>query len=77
MIVDDRSGKLSGNDDEMDNLGLGGVFALFRRVSLSALEAAADGVDLFAARVAAFDSAMQSAHEHALLKADLVQHINR
>ena len=65
MFVDDRSEKLNYNDDEMENVGVGGAFALFGSVTLSTLEVAADGVDLFAARVAAFDSAMPSPHEHA------------
>ena len=35
-----------------------------------------DNVDLFSARVAAFESNMQSTYEHAKLKEDLVQHVN-
>ena len=49
---------------------------LFGRRQITAEEAIADGVDLFAARVAAFDTSMQSSYEHYLLKKDLVEHLN-
>ena len=73
MIVEDRFGSIDGLgvDNEM-----AGLFALFGRVQISAAEAMTDGVNLFAARVAALDDAMQSNHESLLLKQDLVEHVN-
>ena len=80
MIVEDKFGSLqvqeaNDNDAANDAPQVGDSFDLFGRHQVSPAEALADGVDLFAARVAAFDSAMQSNYEHILLK-DLVAHIN-
>ena len=50
--------------------------ALFGRKQVTAEQAAIDGVDVFAARAAAFSTAMQSSTLHYDLKADLVAHIN-
>ena len=74
MIVNDRYGSLV-VDNTADVATVAGSFALFGRRQVSLAEAIADGVDLFAARVSAFDNAMQSCYEHILLKQDLVEHI--
>ena len=72
MIVEVRSGSLAplGEEEETDV-----NFPLFGRQQISNVEAALDGVDLFAARVAAFDSGMQGRALHMDLKMDLVEHI--
>ena len=75
MIVEERSGKLV-DDDECLDIPASGSFPLFGFEEVTGAMAACDGVDLFAARVAAFDSKMQSSHQHCLLKRDLVQRIN-
>ena len=77
MIVEDRYGSLTVEDAVDDLVGLGVNFALFGCPQVSALEASSDDVNLFAARVGAFDAAMQSCYEHALLQDDLVKHINQ
>ena len=73
MVIVERKGDLSSQPEE----ALGPSFALFGRQQISQEEAAADGIDLFAARVAAFEAAMESSYEHLLLKRDLVEHINK
>ena len=76
MIVDDRFGTLLVVDAGEEPTVVGGRLALFGRTQISASQALADGIDLFAVRVAAFNSSMQSSYEHILLKKDLVEHIN-
>ena len=49
---------------------------LFGKAQLTADQVAQEGVDLFAARAAAFNNAMRSSALHFDLKADLVEHIN-
>ena len=80
MIVEDRFGSLLvlGVDNSEEQLRREGEqFALFGQRQISALDATRDGVDLFAARVAAFDTHMMNSYEHFLLKADLVAHVNK
>ena len=72
MITEERQGRLVPEDEIDENHP---VLALFGRPIITAEEAAQDGVDLFAARVAAFDTAMQSSTDHFELKSDLVEHI--
>ena len=74
MITVERFGDV-GNETSDDNIDGSGI-ALFGRQPIAEADAAADGVDLFAARVSACDTAIQSPHEHFLLKRDLVIHIN-
>ena len=62
-------------DVEDENTGNGGL-ALFGRRQVTAEEADTEGIELFAARVAAFETAMQSSYEHFLLKNDRIKHIN-
>ena len=79
MIINFRFGKLrvvEGTEEAEALAGMGQAFALFGRQQINHLDAIRDGVDLFAARVAAFDAAMQSCYKHLLLKQDLVEHIN-
>ena len=72
MIVEARAGDFGDVDDTQITNG----FPLFGRPQITAAIAALDGVDLFAARMDAFDSMMQSTTEHYKLKNDLVEHIN-
>lgn len=74
VIVDDRSGTLEVADAEDDPVTIGSNFALFGRPQVSQQAATQDGVDVFAARVGAFDAAVQSTFEHLKLKQDLVEH---
>jgi hypothetical protein len=76
MIVVDRFGPLTGNVDIDIVEASSNKFPLFGKNPINAQEAANDGVDLFAARVAAFDQRMRSSYEHFLLKKDLVEHTN-
>ena len=77
MIVVYRHGDLGhpGTTEEDNDDQMGG-FALFGREEVTEAEAFADGIDLFAARMAAFDMCMQSPTEHHILRNDLVEHIN-
>ena len=65
MTVVYRHGDLGhpGTTEEDDDDQLGG-FTLFGREEVTDVEAFADGLDLFAARMAAFDMSMQSPMEH-------------
>jgi hypothetical protein len=76
MIVVERYGPLTGNVDLDIPETSSNEFSLFGKNQITAQEAANDGVDLFGARVAAFDRSMRSSYEHFLLKKDLVEHIN-
>ena len=62
---------------EFDNEDQLGGFALFGRQPVTAAQAQADGVDLFAARMGAFDMRMQSAAESFRLRNNLVEHLNK
>ena len=72
MIVEAKAGAIG--EDEDDTIDRS--FPLFGHEEISAALAALGGVDLFAARVDAFDTRMQSGHEHFKLKQDLVEHIH-
>jgi Plant transposon protein len=72
MVVDERSGTLQ-LDETVTNLP-NGPFALFGRRELTNSDVVLEGIDLFAARVAAFDIRLESSVEHYKLKHDLVEH---
>lgn len=55
----------------------GANLCLFGRSQVTAAQAAAEGVDLFAARSANLNNRMQSTYEHFKLKHDLVAHIDK
>ena len=75
MIVEARAGNLGADYEDLDiNTS---TFPLFGRPQITAAIAQMDGVNLFAARMDAFDSMMQSVTEHYKLKYDLVEHINQ
>jgi Plant transposon protein len=77
MITEARSGRLT--DEEQYAIAGGyvhGVFPLFGRHQVTAEEANSEGIDLWAARVTGFETAMESSYEHDLLKNDLVEHIS-
>ena len=77
MITEARSGRLT--DEEQHAVAGGfvpGVFPLFGRHQVTAEEANNEGIDLWAARVTGFESAIESSYEHDLLKHDLVEHIS-
>ncbi len=74
MMVEENTGGLG--EEEVVPANTGGRFALFGRQQITEELALEDGVDLFAAGSAAFDTRMQSITEHFLLKTDLVQHID-
>jgi hypothetical protein len=78
VIVVHRCGDVGDSEaTEEDNDDQKGGFALFGRDQVAAAEAHTDGVDLFAARMSAFDMRMQSQTEHFCLRNDLVEHISR
>ena len=74
MTVVERFGT-TGDETADENLE-GSRVCLSGRNPTNAADATADGIDLFAARVAAFENAMQSDNEHFPLKRDLVEHMN-
>jgi Plant transposon protein len=76
MVVEARFGKVTDDLEEMELDNVGATFPLFGYPQVSEEEAAADGCDLWAARVAQFGTHMESSYEHLLLKKDLVEHIN-
>ena len=59
MIVDEREGAIGDPDDNVTK-----SFPLFGHIKISPALAALEGVDLFAARMDAFDSMLQSVVEH-------------
>jgi hypothetical protein len=74
MVTEVRAGKLTAEEEDAAVANSG--FTLFGRQQVTQEEAAAEGCDLWAARVAQFGTAMESSYEHTLLKNDLVEHIN-
>jgi Plant transposon protein len=72
MITEERLGVV--DSDYQDTVG--GGFALFGRAQITEYEAYLEGLDIFAARLSAFNLAMESSTEHFNLKRDLVEHIN-
>ena len=75
MTVEDREGKLQDTDEDFEQL-IGKQYPLFGNPQVTAGLAALQGVDLFAARLAAFDNSMHDSSKHFRLKQDLVEHIN-
>ena len=76
MTVEARMGSLTNADYEPeaeDQVEIN--FPLFGRSRITQLQAALDGVDLFAARMGAFSDSMESSVAHFALKKDLVEHI--
>ena len=71
MIVEARNGKLS----EEEAREAAPMHSLVGREAISAEVAALKGIDLWAARVAAFDSAMRSIFNPFQLKQDLIEYI--
>lgn len=76
MITESRAGRLTEEEHAAVTVGNQGVFPLFGRHQVTAEEAIAEGIELWAARVSGFETAMESSYEHELLKNDLVEHIN-
>ena len=72
IVVEDRCslGEIEPADDDANR-----PFPLFGQQQITAAEAAADGVDLFAARAGKFGVLMESSYLHYQLKQDLVEHI--
>lgn len=73
MIVEHRAGSLE--EDIVDGAPAPS-FPLFGRRQITQQEAVNDGIDIWAARVSAMSTAMESSYEHGMLKKDLVEHIN-
>ena len=73
MTVEDRHGDLSQEADAVRKK----VFPLFGHEAVSPAVAVMEGISLFAARVDAFHTAMQSSTEHFQSKQDLVEHTNQ
>ena len=74
MVVLQKRGTVG--NEEADDITLGNSLALFGRNQVTNAEAIADGVDVFGARVAAFEIGMESSYEHFILKRDLVEYVN-
>ena len=74
MTVECRHGPLT-EDQETQLVGVAKTFPLFGKSQITAQQAAADGVNLFHAGMAALDASAQSSHEHFPLQEDLVKHI--
>jgi hypothetical protein len=78
MIIVHHYGDVGDNMfTELDNEDQLGGFALFGRQPVTAAQTNADGVDLFSARMGAFDMRMQSSTESFRLRNDLVEHLKK
>jgi hypothetical protein len=78
MIQEERMGSLTNVDYEPEELNDNDqCYALFGKQIITPAMAQRDGIDLFSARMAAFDEGMCSSIEHSKLKYDLTEHINR
>jgi Plant transposon protein len=78
MVIEAKYGNV--DEDEImleETTYVGSPFALFGRQEISIADIALEGLDLFSARMAAFDDSIQSSHEHYKLKKDLVEHISK
>ena len=76
MIQEERMGSLTNEDYEPEEFNEGeSSFALFGRQLITPEMAQRDGIDLFSARMAAYDEGMCSVPEHLKLKDDLTEHI--
>ena len=74
MVVEARAGDLGDYEDiEINN----NTFPLFGCPQITPAMAQMDGVNLFAARMDAFDNMIQSVTEHYKLKYDLIEHIHQ
>ena len=73
MVVEARAGQVDDPTDDTTN----NSFPLFGHNQVSAQMAAMDGVNLFAARMDAFDTMMQSVTKHYHLKNDLTTYISK
>lgn len=77
MIQEERMGSLINADYEPEEINdTEQCFALFGKEIITPAVAQRDGIDLFSARMAAFDAGMCSSTEHLKLKNDLTDHIN-
>jgi Plant transposon protein len=80
MVVEARYGSIDVGGDGM-NFGesnqVGSTFALFGHSQITSADIEAEGIDLFLARMSAFDIGLQTCMEHYHLKDDLVEHISR
>ena len=74
MVVEAREGAV---EEGIDMTTTNNKFPLFGHEEITMAIALLDGVNLFAARMDAFDTMMQSVTEHYKLKHDLVENINR
>jgi hypothetical protein len=63
MITEARAGRLNDDDYDAITVGNNGVFPLFGRQQVTAEEATTEGIDLWAARVTGFETAMESTYE--------------
>lgn len=78
MIQEERmGGSLTNADDEPEETNDNDepCFALFGKEMITPAMAQRDGIDLFSARMAAFDEGMCSSVEHLKLKNDLTDHV--
>jgi Plant transposon protein len=76
MVVEEKYGFVDSPLELPPSVEVGGNFALFGRTPISELEAQAEGLTLFSARLSAFELAVESTAEHLQLKSDLVEHIS-
>lgn len=79
MVVEARYGSID-FDSNSNNIGdvnqVGASFTLFGHSQITLADIVAKDIDLFAARMSAFDLAFQACTEHYNLKNDLVEHIS-
>jgi Plant transposon protein len=77
MVVEAKYGSIDDVVNSNESTSVGSAFALFGRQEISLADIAMEGIDLFSARMAAFDDSIQSYHEHYKLKNDLVEDISK
>jgi Plant transposon protein len=79
MVVEARFGSVDFDSDSNEGTNstqVGARFALFGHSQITMADIGAEGIDLFTARMSAFDIAVQTCMEHYNLKDDLVEHIS-
>jgi Plant transposon protein len=77
MVVEAKYGSVDEVINSNEAPSVGSAFALFGRQEILLPDIAMEGLDLFSARMAAFDDSIQSCHEYYMLKNNLVEDISK
>jgi Plant transposon protein len=77
MVIEAKYGSVDEESITNEVPSVPSAFALFGRPEIALADIALEGLDLFSARMAAFDDSIQSCYEHYRLKNDLVEDISK